>query len=390
MKKNIVKLAILVCSSVIAVFSINAAIEKHKKPDLKRILDSGEIELLENAIIIDSLSEETDSENYKTLKESFEEVEDNVGQILFVDNLLDENSSNIDIKKDKNNQSFSSSTILQNLRKKDDRWHYSYYKIKKGDNLWIIAKKFNIDHKLLIQVNNINNPKMLKAGKTLKIPNKNGIYYKIKKGDTLSEICSKYKIDLKTAAQHNNIKLNKIIIGKKIFLPDARKIIKPKPIAKKTNIKHSVIVKNKKSDKAIANNTKNPKVKSSKTFYWPLKGRITSGFGIRKHPISKTRKFHCGIDIGAVKGTSVIAAKKGKIIYSGWKDGYGKLIVIEHDNNYISVYAHLSKLLVKKGDEVKLKEKIALSGATGLVTGPHLHFEIRKYLTPLNPMKFLR
>ncbi|HSA15316.1 MAG TPA: M23 family metallopeptidase, partial [Spirochaetota bacterium] len=91
----------------------------------------------------------------------------------------------------------------------------------------------------------------------------------------------------------------------------------------------------------------------------------------------------------AEEGTPIKAAAAGTVIFSDWKNGYGKVIVIRHDNGYISVYAHNSSNEVQKGDQVKSGDIVALSGSTGAVTGAHLHFEIRKYVTPLNPTRFL-
>ncbi|HQP49609.1 MAG TPA: M23 family metallopeptidase, partial [Spirochaetota bacterium] len=80
----------------------------------------------------------------------------------------------------------------------------------------------------------------------------------------------------------------------------------------------------------------------------------------------------------------------GKVIFSGWKDIYGNMIILKHDDGFITVYAHNKKNLVSENDMVTRGDTIALSGMTGFVTGPHLHYEIRKHLTPLNPGRFLR
>jgi murein DD-endopeptidase MepM/ murein hydrolase activator NlpD len=96
------------------------------------------------------------------------------------------------------------------------------------------------------------------------------------------------------------------------------------------------------------------------------------------------------MDIGCPIDTPVKAAASGKVIYSGWKDIFGNMVIIKHDRGYISVYAHNKTNIVREDDLVKAGDIIARSGMTGSVTGPHLHFEIRKHLTPLNPRRFLR
>ncbi|HEY1406868.1 MAG TPA: M23 family metallopeptidase, partial [Spirochaetota bacterium] len=133
-----------------------------------------------------------------------------------------------------------------------------------------------------------------------------------------------------------------------------------------------------------------PQPTRSVSFMWPLHGRITSGFGNRPDPFSGKRSFHNGVDISAEQGTPVKACADGEVIYSGWKEGYGNLVVVKHINGYVSVYGHNSVLKKEEGDIVKKGDVISLSGMTGAVTGAHLHFEIQKYQTPLNPIRMLK
>ncbi|MBA1333663.1 MAG: Septal ring factor EnvC, activator of murein hydrolases AmiA and AmiB [Firmicutes bacterium] len=116
------------------------------------------------------------------------------------------------------------------------------------------------------------------------------------------------------------------------------------------------------------------------TFVWPVPGytRITSDFGYRIHPIYKTKKFHSGIDIGVPWGKKIVAAGVGTVLYADTYGGYGKTVMIDHGGGIVTLYAHNSSLNVKAGDQVKAGQTIALSGSTGLSTGPHLHFEVRK------------
>lgn len=122
---------------------------------------------------------------------------------------------------------------------------------------------------------------------------------------------------------------------------------------------------------------------------WPAKGRISSPFGYRMHPILKKRKYHSGIDIAVPMGTPILAADDGVIFFSGTNGGYGKMVTIDHGAGLSSIYAHCSALLVKAKDKVKKGQKIALVGSTGLSTGPHLHFEVRKEGKPDDPMRYL-
>lgn len=127
---------------------------------------------------------------------------------------------------------------------------------------------------------------------------------------------------------------------------------------------------------------------STGSYAWPTKSvYVTSYYGWRT--IFGSRSFHYGIDLRAAVGTSIYAADGGEVIYVGTQNGYGKLIQIKHDNGDVTYYAHLNSFSVKKGERVYKGQLIAKSGQTGRVTGPHLHFEIRKNGTQVDPMKHL-
>jgi murein DD-endopeptidase MepM/ murein hydrolase activator NlpD len=138
--------------------------------------------------------------------------------------------------------------------------------------------------------------------------------------------------------------------------------------------------------------SKSQTVLGSGKYIWPtdpICKRISSGFGSRFHPILKKYRYHSGVDIAAPKGTPIVATDNGVVIFSGYKGGYGKTVMIDHGLGYSSVYGHTSVLLVTNGQEVTQGQRIALVGSTGLSTGPHLHFEIRKNGIPQNPLKYL-
>lgn len=127
-------------------------------------------------------------------------------------------------------------------------------------------------------------------------------------------------------------------------------------------------------------------------YHWPTPGytKITSEYGNRYHPILKKQSFHSGIDIGAPQGTNVLAANSGEVIVAGWNNAYGNYVVINHGGGQTTLYAHMSKLLVKKGQSVKRGEKIGLVGSTGWSTGPHLHFEISIDGKTKNPKDYFK
>lgn len=125
-------------------------------------------------------------------------------------------------------------------------------------------------------------------------------------------------------------------------------------------------------------------------FDWPIRGKLSSPYGERMHPILKRKILHSGMDIAAPLGTPVKAPAKGKVIYDGWLRGYGRVVVLDHGRGYSTLYAHLSASLVKENQVVNAGAVIAKVGKTGNTTGPHLHFEVRKYGTPDNPVKYLK
>lgn len=126
-------------------------------------------------------------------------------------------------------------------------------------------------------------------------------------------------------------------------------------------------------------------------FTWPTPGqtRITSKYGMRFHPILKKNKMHTGMDIGAPKGTNIVAVENGTVIKAGWNNAYGNMIMINHGGDLVTLYAHASKLLVNTGQQVTKGQTIAKVGSTGYSTGPHLHFEVRKNGDPVNPNSYL-
>lgn len=124
---------------------------------------------------------------------------------------------------------------------------------------------------------------------------------------------------------------------------------------------------------------------------WPVPSskKIDSPFGYRIHPVYKKKKMHTGVDIDAAMGASIIAANSGKVISSGWKDGYGNTVIIDHGGGITTLYAHCSKLLVKTGSKVEAGQTIAKAGKTGVATGPHLHFEVRINGEVTNPLNYI-
>lgn len=121
-------------------------------------------------------------------------------------------------------------------------------------------------------------------------------------------------------------------------------------------------------------------------FIRSVNGAIVSGFGMRYHPILKANRMHTGVDIAAPYGTPIKAAAAGEVVFAGYRRGYGNTVIIDHGGGIATLYAHCSALAVGEGAVVKQGQVIAYVGATGLATGPHLHFEVRRNGEPVNPL----
>ena len=163
------------------------------------------------------------------------------------------------------------------------------------------------------------------------------------------------------------------LIEQKLLLEKAEQDIRKKILERKKRYK---------------NNTPVPSYKGK--LPWPVKGKVIIGFGEQKDSQLGASIQNKGIDIKSSFEESVYAVTSGKILYADWFQGYGKLILIDHGDEYCTIYAHLSEIFVKKGDIISTGHKIASVGDTCSIHGPELYFEIRHKGKPLNPMKWLR
>lgn len=124
---------------------------------------------------------------------------------------------------------------------------------------------------------------------------------------------------------------------------------------------------------------------------WPAVGFISSPFGWRKHPITWRQDYHTGIDIArsGIYGAPIYATAKGTVTFAGYKSSYGYLVIIEHGYGFSTYYAHQSRIKVKVGQAVESGTLIGYVGSSGVSTGPHLHYEVRRWGTPVNPVNYL-
>ncbi len=242
----------------------------------------------------------------------------------------------------------------------DNNTDITEYEVNKGDTLSSIAKKFNISVETILWANDLTTKSKIKIGQKLVILPVSGISYKVKKGDTISGLAKRFNVKERDIIDFNQTEDNKLIVGENIIIPGGK------------------ISNNSKTNPSSANNKNNNKNNnnSSSGLVRPIAGGI------------KTQGIHGynGIDIGAPIGTSVFAADAGVVTLirggNGWNGGYGNYIVVKHKNGVQTLYAHLDKILVDKGQSVDRGQLIGKSGNTGRSTGPHLHFEVRGARNP--------
>lgn len=232
---------------------------------------------------------------------------------------------------------------------------FYHYKVKKGDTLGSISKALGIRADQIAASSNLKHYDVLKPGQKLVIPEKKGVVYTIKKGDVIAKVAQYYSVSVEDiqASNSENLDLDMPEDGTIIFLPNARV-----PVV-------------------------------NRTWILPAYGRLTSRFGRRRHPFHRYYQKHTGIDIGSKYGT-VKAARTGQVIFAGRLGNYGNAVIIKHPGGYKTLYAHLSRIYVKKGSSIRQGKRIGRSGNTGMSTGPHLHFEIIKNGRPVNPLRYVR
>ena len=251
---------------------------------------------------------------------------------------------------------------------------FDEYTVRRGDTLYEIAEDFDISVKVIRNANNLENT-VINVGQELIIPKTgmgggldtdfyNIVSYRIRRGDTLEKLAQRYHTTVHRIKAVNNLQSNHLRAGQRIKVP--------------------------KLMLDLSGSSSGSGRVSRNQFRWPVKGRISSNYGWRMHPILNEKKFHGGIDIAIPSGTPVRAAKAGKVLSSGWIKGFGRIVTIDHGNGIVTSYAHNSQLLVNAGERVQRGEVICRSGNSGLSTGPHLDFRILINSKPANPLEYLR
>ena len=287
--------------------------------------------------------------------------------------------------------------IVASNKEKFEPVRVKEYIVAAGDSLWSISHNLNVDTETIRGSNNFKTSSALRPGAKLRIPNQDGIFYVLKDGEKIEEVAKRYRVSMnKIRLVNEGVNVASLKANDEIFLPGA----KPEALRERKDNSAVKTAEVKKNEPKKAPAQKTAQVKPERRtrsdvavrasgFRWPVMGRINSPFGWRQHPITRRKDFHTGIDIKASRNDPVKAAGSGRVVYSGWMGGYGKVLVIEHNNGQSTLYAHCSTLLFGKGANVSSGQLVAKVGTTGRSTGPHLHFEVRNGSSPVNPIKYL-
>ncbi len=239
-----------------------------------------------------------------------------------------------------------------------------------GETLTHIARSYRVDLEALICWNRINDPNLIFPGQVLDLLAIPGAMHIVCEGDTIKSIAGRYQSSSQVITAFNLLEGTPLLVpGQKLVIPGGvlptleRKAAQATLIASRFGLRGSL-----------------PPCPS---FDWPVKGRLSSLYGWRKGD------FHYGLDIAIPHGSTIQAAAAGTVLETGTKQGYGLTLVIEHANEWRTLYAHCSRLLVKEDEKVSRGQPVALIGATGNATGPHLHWEVIHGEQRFDPLTFL-
>jgi murein DD-endopeptidase MepM/ murein hydrolase activator NlpD len=196
-----------------------------------------------------------------------------------------------------------------------------------------------------------------------------GVYHTVRKGETLWRISKTYGVSVAEIVEANDLESYTIRIGQRVYIPGARET------------------------RSVPEAEREAPGPISTELAWPLAGRgrgsVTSGFGPRVDPVTGGEVFHKGIDIDGAREERVLAAAGGEAVFSGSMHGYGVVVMIDHGDRLITVYAHLSRAIVRLEDVVTQGQTIGYVGTSGNARGSHLHFEVRSRGVAVDPLDYL-
>ncbi|NIZ40941.1 M23 family metallopeptidase [Entomospira entomophila] len=237
---------------------------------------------------------------------------------------------------------------------------FYFYRVKEGESIYTIAARFNLNYDSIASVNQIASPQLLEANQIIIIPNLPALYLH----ENVEEALFRSVLDRLAESAYFDAVYTDPMTENDIYI------------------------------RVYSNQKFSPQERltfMSGFFLWPITGVriITSDYGKRLDPIAhQSYHHHNGIDLRLASGSPVYASRTGTVTYTGYNNVLGYHIILQHPQGFETIYGHLTRYLVQKGQAVHAGEQIAISGNSGLSTGPHLHFEIRKNGIPVDPKPF--
>jgi len=282
-----------------------------------------------------------------------------------------------------------------------------------GDTVYTVSQQYNLPIRDIITLNSISAPYKLSVGYRIKLPPPND--YQVKKGDSLQSIAQTFDVSVSQLARMNNLAAPyQVSEGQTLRLPSPQAPVR-EDVAFQTPLKMDAVsrlplpapasspqktaaapvpprapagVARVEPASAASTSVKMPKTPpraDTGKFMWPVEGKVISGYGPKPGGLHND-----GLNIKAPRGTPVRAAENGVVVYTGNKlEGYGNLVLVRHQDKWMTAYAHLDKTLIKKGDVVKRGQALGTVGSSGQVDSPQLHFEVRKGTSAVNPQSYL-
>lgn len=298
--------------------------------------------------------------------------------------------------------------------------------VQRGETVHSLSRKHDVPVDIILRANNLQNAGMIQPGQRLVIPARRtansplpqsapvanapiptmqGSVHTAASGDTIYSLSRKYRVTPQSIATANNLTLSTHLkIGQQVRIPAGAAPVANTPVSQPVQQRNVQTVPTTPPQQLVQNeNTPAPEnvgvVRSNvppavsetrapnagPTFHWPVRGRILSAYGRKPNG-----QQNDGINVSVPEGTPIRASEDGVVAYAGNElKGFGNLVLIRHADNWVTAYAHLGTIDVKKDQKVKRGEVVARAGQTGGVTSPQLHFEIRKGSSPVDPEKHL-
>ena len=266
------------------------------------------------------------------------------------------------------------------------------YVVRRGDTVYSIARAHDLPIRSLIDTNRLRPPYEIKVGQRLKIPA--GRFHVVQRGETAYSISRMYNVDVTSLTSLNRIPAPYTIkVGQKLQVPSREPVRTvpssavaggPVPLARPSGAVSTVPARTA-SNATVSKNPLPSPPAATGSFVWPVEGKILSTYGPKANGLHND-----GINIAAEMGAPVRASQSGVVAYSGNElKGYGNLLLVRHDNGWMTAYAHNSKLLVNRGDTVTRGQTISLAGNSGSVVTPQVHFEVRQGAKAIDPQSVI-